>query len=70
VNQLYAVLITWGIAAVGSFVLLKIVDVIVGLRVSINDEEDGLDITQHGEAGYHFEEGGEGTLMSDEPARA
>jgi Amt family ammonium transporter len=56
VNQLWAVLLTWGIAAIGSLILLKIVDVIVGLRVSESDEYDGLDLSQHGESGYNFEE--------------
>ena len=44
------------IAGVGAFILLKIVDVVVGLRVSEADEYDGLDITQHGESGYNLEE--------------
>ena len=40
--------------SVGAFVLLKLVDVTIGLRVSEGEEFDGLDITQHGEAGYHY----------------
>jgi Amt family ammonium transporter len=62
-NQLLAVLITIGIAAVGSFILLKIVDLVLGLRVSTVEERDGLDLTQHGESGYHMEQ--EGTLIGD-----
>ncbi|HEX8914366.1 MAG TPA: ammonium transporter [Humisphaera sp.] len=65
VNQLIATGITIAIAAVGSFVLLKIVDVALGLRVTTNDEEEGLDITQHGEAGYNFEEEFGGTVLDD-----
>jgi Amt family ammonium transporter len=55
-NQLVATVITWVIAAVGSLVILKAVDMISGLRVSESDEYDGLDITQHGESGYNLEE--------------
>jgi Amt family ammonium transporter len=39
-----------------SFVLIKIVDAVIGLRVSEEDERLGLDQTQHGEIGYNFEE--------------
>ena len=41
-------------AAIGTWILLKIVDVIVGLRVTPEEEEQGLDTTQHGETGYNF----------------
>jgi Amt family ammonium transporter len=54
-NQLVGVLIAWGFALVGTIVLLKIVDMITGLRVSTEDEEAGLDITQHGEEAYNLE---------------
>lgn len=54
--QLLATGITWALAAVGSFLLLKLVDLITGLRVSESDEYDGLDLSQHGESGYNFEE--------------
>jgi ammonium transporter, Amt family len=54
-NQLVGVLIAWGIALVGTIVLLKIVDMITGLRVSAQNEEAGLDITQHGEEAYNLE---------------
>jgi Amt family ammonium transporter len=54
-NQLVGVLIAWGIALVGTIVLLKIVDMITGLRVSAEEEEAGLDITQHGEEAYNLE---------------
>ena len=36
-------------SAVATFILLKIVDVMVGLRVSEEEEREGLDVTQHGE---------------------
>jgi Amt family ammonium transporter len=53
--QLIGVLVAWTLALVGTFVLLKIVDLLVGLRVSEEHEIEGLDITQHGEEGYNLE---------------
>ena len=38
--------------AVVTYVLLKVIDAMMGLRVSRDDEEDGLDLTQHNERGY------------------
>jgi Amt family ammonium transporter len=74
IPQLVAVGITWAFAIVGSVVLLKIVDVAVGLRVPAAEEIEGLDVTQHGEAGYHMEESTDATLvdevMSGRPASA
>jgi len=55
VNQLVGVLLAWAIALVGTFVLLKIVDWTTGLRVSEEQEIEGLDITQHGEEAYNLE---------------
>ena len=54
-NQLVGVLIAWGLAIVGSLIILKIVDLTVGLRVSKEDEIEGLDLSQHGEEGYYWE---------------
>lgn len=54
--QVMATLFTWVFAAIGAFLLLKIVDVVMGLRVSEADELDGLDITQHGESGYNLDD--------------
>jgi Amt family ammonium transporter len=54
-NQLAGVLTAWAIALIGTFVLLKIVDAITGLRVSEEQEIEGLDITQHGEEAYNLE---------------
>lgn len=50
--QLKAVLITGAYSFIASFILLKIVDVIVGLRVVDEQERIGLDLTQHREAAY------------------
>ncbi|MFI5094428.1 MAG: ammonium transporter [Candidatus Acidiferrales bacterium] len=54
-NQVVGVLIAWGFALVGTIVLLKITDMITGVRVSEVDEIEGLDITQHGEEAYNLE---------------
>ncbi|HXL21289.1 MAG TPA: ammonium transporter [Candidatus Dormibacteraeota bacterium] len=54
-NQLIGVLIAWGLALVGTFVLLKVVDLITGVRVSEEEEIEGLDISQHGEEAYNLE---------------
>ncbi len=53
--QIVGVMIAWALAIVGSLILLKIVDVLVGLRVSQEHEVDGLDLSQHGEEGYNLE---------------
>jgi ammonium transporter, Amt family len=50
--QIKAVLITVVYSFIVSFILLKIVDLIMGARVSDQDERIGLDLTQHREAGY------------------
>jgi ammonium transporter, Amt family len=54
-NQLVGILTAWGFALVGTLVLLKITDIITGVRVSESDEIEGLDITQHGEEAYNLE---------------
>jgi Amt family ammonium transporter len=54
-NQLVGILVAWGFALVGTFVLLKIVDAITGLRVSEESENEGLDIALHGEEAYNLE---------------
>src|ERR1700726_944524 len=54
-NQLVGILIAWGFALVGTLVLLKIVDLITGLRATEEGEIEGLDITQHGEEAYNLE---------------
>jgi len=51
-NQLIGVGITIAMAVIGSYVLLKLVDVAIGLRVSDEEEIRGLDLSQHGEDGY------------------
>lgn len=53
-GQLVACSITWMYVALVSFILLKVIDVTLGLRVSSTMERQGLDVTQHGEEGYIF----------------
>jgi ammonium transporter, Amt family len=55
VNQFVGVLIAWVLAAVGTLVILKLVDLLVGLRVPTDHEIQGLDLSQHGEEGYYWE---------------
>jgi ammonium transporter, Amt family len=54
-NQVVGVLIAWGLALVGTIVLLKIVDLLTGVRVPEEHEVEGLDVTQHGEEAYNLE---------------
>ena len=54
-NQCIAVLISWGLAAVGTLVILKICDLLLGVRVDAEQETEGLDLSLHGEEGYNLE---------------
>lgn len=53
--QLLAVVVVSAFAFFGTYALLKVVDRFSPLRVSPKEEEDGLDISQHGEEAYHLE---------------
>jgi Amt family ammonium transporter len=50
--QIVAVLATYGLASLGTAVILKVVDLLVGLRVAEEDEVVGLDLSQHSETAY------------------
>ncbi len=52
VNQLIAVGATVGYAVVGTFVIIKLVDLLLGIRVNKEAEEMGLDLSVHGEVAY------------------
>jgi Amt family ammonium transporter len=52
--QFQGVIVAIVLSAVVSFIALKIVDLIVGLRVSEEDEREGLDTTAHGESAYKY----------------
>jgi Amt family ammonium transporter len=54
-NQLGGVAIAWGLAIVGTLAILKFVDIVIGLRVTEEQEAQGLDLSQHGEEGYSWE---------------
>ena len=51
-TQVVAVAATFALAIVGTWVILKVVDALVGLRVSEDDEVVGLDLSQHSETAY------------------
>jgi Amt family ammonium transporter len=51
-GQIAAVAVTFVWAGLGSLILLKLIDVVIGLRVPAECEQRGLDITDHGEEGY------------------
>lgn len=52
VNNSLGALLTWVLAAAATYIILKIVDATMGLRVDEADELEGLDLTQHGEEAY------------------
>jgi Amt family ammonium transporter len=50
--QATAVGVTLLYASIGTFIIYKVVDVLIGMRVSVKDEDMGLDLTQHHERAY------------------
>ena len=54
VGQLAAIGVTWILAIVATFLILKVLDATMGLRDTQEDEIQGLDYSQHGEEGYIF----------------
>jgi Amt family ammonium transporter len=56
-----------GYSFIVTFAILKVLDLLLGLRVSADNEEVGLDLSQHGERGYIM---GVGELMGGHPAHA
>src|ERR1700745_4044899 len=54
-NQCVGVAIAWVLGIVGTLILLTIVDKVFGLRVTEEQETQGLDLSQHGEEGYYWE---------------
>ena len=53
VNNALGSALTWVFSGVATFGILKIVDALIGVRVSTGDESVGLDLSQHGEEAYH-----------------
>jgi len=54
-NQAIGVAISWILAIVGTLIILKICDGLLGVRVAPDQELDGLDVSMHGEEGYNLE---------------
>ena len=55
INNLIGVLIAWGLAIVGTWIILKVCDAVTGVRADEQSEIEGLDLSMHGEEGYNFE---------------
>jgi Amt family ammonium transporter len=55
INQIIGSGIAMVLGLVGSFIILKIVDMVVGVRADSKEETMGLDLSMHGEEGYNFE---------------
>jgi Amt family ammonium transporter len=54
-NQAIGVAISWVLAIAGTLIILKIVDAVIGVRASTDEEVEGLDLSMHGEEGYNLE---------------
>lgn len=50
--QIVSVIATWALAVIGTYILLSIVKAVMGLRVEIDEERMGLDLSQHNERAY------------------
>jgi Amt family ammonium transporter len=55
VNQIIGTAIAWGLGIVATLIILKVCDLVVGLRVEREHEIQGLDLSMHGEEGYIYE---------------
>jgi len=62
-KQFVAVGVTIAFSFAVTFILLKVVQAVIGLRVTEDDEVAGLDLAQHAEAGYAFTEGAGSTAI-------
>lgn len=65
ITQIIAVVVAYVFAGVGTFIILKILDATVGLRLKPEAELQGMDIHEHGEEGYGEEFGGGVSLTSE-----
>lgn len=54
-NQAAGVVISWLLAIIGTLIILKVVDSLVGVRATMEQEVDGLDLSMHGEEGYNLD---------------
>ncbi len=64
VNQLIGVVATWLFVIVMTFVILKVIGLFMDIRAEQTDEEVGLDITEHGERGYIYQDVSAGSSLS------
>jgi Amt family ammonium transporter len=55
IAQVKAVCLTLAWSGIGSFIIFKIVDMLIGTRVTPEAEQTGLDLAEHGERGYAYE---------------
>jgi Amt family ammonium transporter len=55
VNQGVGIAIAWFLGIVGTLAILKVCDLLIGLRVDTDQENQGLDLSMHGEEGYIME---------------
>lgn len=53
-NQAIGVVISFVLAIVGTIVILKVVDLLIGVRAPVEGEREGLDLSMHGEEGYNL----------------
>ena len=51
-DSIYALVATAAFATIATFIILKLVDLVTGLRVDSQTETQGLDLESHGEKGY------------------
>jgi Amt family ammonium transporter len=54
-NQLIASVVAIAMGVIGTIVILKLVDMVIGVRVTRDEEVAGLDLSQHGEEGYNLD---------------
>ncbi|HEX7363195.1 MAG TPA: ammonium transporter [Bryobacteraceae bacterium] len=54
-DQFIGVLIAWGLSALLTYIILKVVDLLVGVRATPEQEIEGLDLSMHGEEGYNLD---------------
>jgi len=54
-TQIVAIAATWAYSIAVTFILLKVLDATMGLRVDEHEEDEGLDVSQHGESAYELE---------------
>ena len=64
VNQLIGVVATWLFVIVMTFIILKVIGLFMDIRAEQTDEEVGLDITEHGERGYIYQDVSAGSSLS------